>query len=172
MLFRSPKELNLNWDLGVDIKEGDEVKDSAGDKYRVIKVEEDGSLILEDIFVRSRTSDQWYRVSPEHKQEFSVQKVSNLKLNWVDQTEDDLNDFLNTIINYVYENTPSILRNSALGNDEVSQKKEIRDMITMVDGYMTVNAYDLWEQNLPIDEIKIQINNEVQYWLTQSAKVM
>ena len=168
----TPKELNLNWDLGVDIKEGDEVKDSAGDKYRVIKVEEDGSLILEDIFVRSRTSDQWYHVSPEHRQEFSVQKVSNLELNWVDQTEDDLNDFLNTIINYVYENTPSILRNSALGNDEVSQKKEIRDMITMVDGYMTVNAYDLWEQNLPIDEIKIQINNEVQYWLTQSAKVM
>ena len=102
-------------------------------------------------------------------------REGNLNLDWQEQFEEDLDGYINYIVDYIYNKTGDFMRRYVLGKNEKEQREEIESMImngNKDDGYMRVNVYDLWESSKSLQEAAEELNSEVQYWLNNSARVM
>ncbi|MCK9543444.1 MAG: hypothetical protein M0R03_15595, partial [Novosphingobium sp.] len=101
-------------------------------------------------------------------------REGSLRLDWQEQFEEDLDGYINYIVDYIYNKTGDFMRRYTLGKDENEQFEEIRKMImqTQDTDYMRVNVYDLWESSKSLQEAAEELNSEVQYWLNNSARVM
>jgi len=103
--------------------------------------------------------------------------IPSLKLEWVEKSYDDLEDFVTYCVNYIYERTSEFLRKYTLGKTETEQKKEIEKMIIPEKGsfdhpYMKFTVYDIYEEGGDMNIAAEKLNEEVQYWLNNTAKVM
>jgi hypothetical protein len=74
--IKQRESLGLGWATLPEFEVGDEVIDSAKDKFRITAILEDGSLRLEDLFPSGRVKEFYY-VSPEHIIDFEIKKIEN-----------------------------------------------------------------------------------------------